>query len=289
MRCYETPGGQRRYMAVVEDRSMEEERDLAQMQIGAMMDTAGVGLATFQESTGWLRQRAGRAAVRGRRALPSAALQAVGRDIVVADSLPEFEKVQHALRHTLRTEARYAIRHPELGLRWLLTRVEPATLASGKRTTSVVTLDITEQHQTQQRSEQLLHELTTILESTSAGIAYLRANVLVRCNQRFEGMLGLAAGSAAGSSLQELFAQRPQASRIVEQTLGGAGRRGRCSRPSSWSTHGCRRTRQRVGTRCRCAAPGRPRTRSRRSPCCRTSRGSRRSSASSRSWRAIVS
>ena len=218
VRCYETPGGQRRYMAVVEDRSMEEERDLAQMQIGAMMDTAGVGLATFQESTGWLHQGKG-AAAGGGESVPSAALQAVSRDIVVPDSLPEFEKVQHALRHTLRTEARYAIRHPELGLRWLLTRVEPATLASGKRTTSVVTLDITEQHRSQQRNEQLLHELTTILESTSTGIAYVRADALVRCNQRFERMLGLTAGRAAGSSIRELFGGRPQARRVVEQTL----------------------------------------------------------------------
>ena len=214
LRCYETPGGQRRYMAVVEDRSMEEERDLAQVQIGAMMDTAGVGLATFQESSGWVSQPAGHAD-----AAPSAALQAIGRDIVAPESLPEFERVQHALRHTERAEARYAIRHPELGLRWLLTRVEPATLASGKRTTSVVTLDITEQHQTQQRSEQLLHEMTTILESTSTGIAYVRGNVLVRCNQRFENMLGLAAGQAAGSSLAELFAQQPQAARIAQETM----------------------------------------------------------------------
>ena len=218
VRCYETPGGQRRYMAVVEDRSMEEERDLAQVQIGAMMDTAGVGLATFHEPTGRLRQRRG-AAAPGGESVTSPALQGISRDIVLGESLPEFEKVQHALRHTLRTEARYAIRHPELGLRWLLTRVEPATLASGKRTTSVVTLDITEQHMSQQRNEQLLHELETILESTSTGIAYVRANLLVRCNQRFERMLGLAAGRAAGSSIQEIFAGRPRASRIVGETL----------------------------------------------------------------------
>jgi PAS domain S-box-containing protein len=214
VRCYETPGGQRRYMAVVEDRSMEEERDLAQMQIGAMMDTAGVGLATFQESTGWLRQRASSAGVE---AAPSAALQAVGREIVVAESLPEFEKVQHALRHTLRAEARYAIQHPELGLRWLLTRVEPATLASGERATSVVTLDITEQHQTQQRSEELLHELTTILESTSAGIAYVRGNMLVRCNQRFERMFGLPGGHATGKDIDELFAPWPHATEVLHR------------------------------------------------------------------------
>jgi PAS domain S-box-containing protein len=100
----------------------------------------------------------------------------------------------------------------------LLTRVEPATLASGKRTTSVVTLDVTEQHQSQQRSEQLLHEMTTILESTTAGIAYLRGNVLVRCNRRFETMLGLRAGAVAGSSVQELFGRHAQGQQIAADT-----------------------------------------------------------------------
>ena len=57
VRCYRTAGGERRYMGIVEDRSVEEERDLARMQIGAMMDTAGVGIATFEESSGWVRQQ----------------------------------------------------------------------------------------------------------------------------------------------------------------------------------------------------------------------------------------
>ncbi len=208
LRSYRTAGGQQRFMAVVQDRSVEEERDLAQTQIGALMDTAGIGLATFQESSGWVRQRpAANPASAG--AAPSAALQAIGRDVVMPESLPEFERLQSALRHAERAEVRYAIRHPDLGQRWLLTRVEPATLASGKRTTSVVTLDVTEQHQSQQRSEQLLRELSTILESTTAGIAYLRGDLLVRCNRRFEAMLGLRAGSMTGSitgaSLQRLF------------------------------------------------------------------------------------
>jgi len=114
---------------------------------------------------------------------------------------------------------RYAVTHPELGQRWLLTRVEPATLASGKRTTSVVTLDITEQHQSQLRSEQLLHELSTILESSAAGIAYLRGNALVRCNRRFESMLGLTGKGQAGSSLHELFGPSEQGQRIAADTL----------------------------------------------------------------------
>jgi PAS domain S-box-containing protein len=216
VRCYRTAGGQRRYMAVVEDRSVEEERDLAQMQIGAMMNTASVGLATFQESSGWVRQQ--RRGANAAQASAVAALQSIRRDVVLPESLPEFEKLQTALRLGQQTEVRYAIRHPELGARWLLTRVEPATLASGKRTTSVVTLDITEQQQTQARSEQLLREMTTILESMTAGIAYLRGNVLVRCNRRFETMLGLRAGVVAGSSVQELFGQHAHADRLAADT-----------------------------------------------------------------------
>jgi PAS domain S-box-containing protein len=211
LRCYRTAGGQRRYMGIVEDRSAEEERDLAQVQIGALMDTAGVGLATFQESSGWVRQRPSARGGSG----SATALQSIGRDIVVPQSLAEFERLQQALRHAERAEVRYQIDHAELGRRWLLTRVEPATLASGKRTTSVVTLDITEQQETLRQTEQLLHELSTILESTTAGIAYLRGDTLVRCNRRFEAMLGLAAGSAVGKTIQALFADRETTARIV--------------------------------------------------------------------------
>ena len=223
LRCYRSPGGQRRFMGVVEDRSMEEERDLAQMQIGALMDTAGVGLATFAESSGWVRQRQGVAPAVGSDpsapSVASAAVQSISREIVEPGSMPEYERLQEALRHATRAEVRYAIRHPELGQRWLLTRVEPATLASGKRTTSVVTLDITEQHQSQQRSDQLLREMSMILESTTAGIAYLRGSVLVRCNRRFETMLGLRRSAVAGSSLSALFGHSPQAKRMAADTL----------------------------------------------------------------------
>ncbi len=213
VRGYHTAGGQRRYMAVLEDRSIEEERDLAQMQIGALMDTAGVGLATFQESSGWVPQ--GRV-LRGEHAGPGV-MESIGRDVVVAESLPEFERLQSALHHGQRVEVCYAIKHPELGERWLVTRVEPATLTSGKRTTSVVTLDITEQHQSQLRGEQLLHELSTILESTTAGIAYLRGDALLRCNRRFEAMLGWSEGAALGLGVQALFANNPNAARIAAE------------------------------------------------------------------------
>jgi len=244
VRCYLSTSGQRRFMGVVEDRSMEEERDLARVQMGALMQTAGVGLATFAETTGWVRQRgvaseapllagagagagsgAGSAAGPGAAAAAtasstaSAALQSITRDMVLPASLLDYERLQNALRTDTGAEVRYAISHPELGERWLLTRVEPARLASGKRTTSVVTLDITEQQQAQRRSEQLLFEMSTILESGSAGIAYLRGDVLVRCNRRFQAMLGMRRRVAAGSSLTALFGHDAQAQSLAAATV----------------------------------------------------------------------
>ena len=229
VRGYDTPAGHRRYMAAVEDLSAEEERDVARMQIGALMDTAGGGVATFQESH-WLDTGSGArlarsggiaqdAAPGATPASPQAALQSISRDMVLPESLPEYERVQQALRQGQRIEARYAIRHPELGARWLLTRVEPGQLASGKRTTSVVTLDVTDREQARSRNEQLLRELGTILESSPAGIVYLRGDVLVRCNRRFERMVGLEPGSAAGRSARELFAGMPIAQRMVDGFL----------------------------------------------------------------------
>jgi len=203
--CWACDTGERRVMAVVQDRSAEDERDLARLEMGMLMDTASVGVATYDPARGWLAPGGG--ARNSQRAAPRAAgaLLGIGRELVEAESLPEFERLQRALRAGERTEVRYAVRHPDLGTRWLLTRVEPGALAGGRTTTSVVTLDVTDQEQAQRRNEQLLRELTTILDSSTAGIAYLRGPLLVRCNRRFERMLGFEPGAAAGASLQEIF------------------------------------------------------------------------------------
>jgi hypothetical protein len=52
--------GSQRVMAVVEDRSLEDQHDLAQLEIGALMDTASVGVATYEASRGWLQTRPAR-------------------------------------------------------------------------------------------------------------------------------------------------------------------------------------------------------------------------------------
>jgi PAS domain S-box-containing protein len=220
--CHAVEQGGRRVMAVVQDRSAEDDRDLAQLEMDMLMDTASIGVATYDPSRGWLAPQRGTrpsdqrgtapAAGAGSRADKKAprsagALMGIGRELVEPDSLPEFERLQRALRSGERTEVRYAVRHAELGTRWLLTRVEPGALAGGRTTTSVVTLDVTDQERAQRRNEQLLRELTTILDGSNAGIAYLRGPVLVRCNRRFERMLGFPAGGAAGATLEEIFAR----------------------------------------------------------------------------------
>ena len=206
--CHFNAQGERRVMAVVQDRSTEDERDLAQLEMGMLMDTASIGVATYDPLRGWLAPPASAKAQSGNGRAPAkvgGALLGIGRELVEPASLPEYERLQRALRSGERTEVRYAVRHPELGARWLLTRVEPGALAGGRTTTSVVTLDVTDQERAQRRNEQLLRELSIILDSSTAGIAYLRGPVLVRCNQRFERMLGFPAGGGAGASLEEIF------------------------------------------------------------------------------------
>ncbi len=163
-----TAGGQPRFMAVVEDRSAEEERDLAQLEIGALMDAAGVGVATFDSARGWLRPRAER-----RRASARPGLQSIAREMVEPDSLPEYERLQQALKRGERAEVRYAVQHAELGRRWLLTRVEPGDGDSGRRT--VVTVDVTDQERSR---EALLHQAgrtRAILDSVLVGIVTVGA------------------------------------------------------------------------------------------------------------------
>ncbi|WKB54462.1 PAS domain S-box protein [Eleftheria terrae] len=206
LRCLDERQGRRRFMVVIEDRTAEDERDMARSQLGALVETAHAGLATFDQGTGRF-QFAGSPAPEG--GLMSSELKAIGRELVQAETLPEFDRVQRAVRLGERADARYAIEHPELGVRWLQTRVEPRILTSGRRNSTVVTLDVTDQHLAQQRSERLLQELTTILESTSTGIAYLRGDMLLRYNRQFERMLGLAPDAAHDRRLSEVFPDNP--------------------------------------------------------------------------------
>ena len=208
-RAYET--GERRVLAVLRDHSAEDERDQAQMEVGMLMDAARVGVATFDPARGWLASpgapRHGVADEDLDLADGEGTLLGIRRDLVEPSSQPQFDRLQQALRRREREDVRYAVRHPKLGTRWLMTRVAPVQLTDGRETMSVVTLDITVQETALRRSEQLLRELETILDSSTAGMAYLRGPVLVRCNDRFARMLGFTGGAAAGASLEEILSR----------------------------------------------------------------------------------
>lgn len=223
VRGFETGSGQRRFMAVVEDRTLEEESELAQLEIGALMDTASIGIATFEESRGWVRSAQGRSASGS--AAPG--LQSISREIVEPGSLPEYERLQRALKQGERAEVRYAVRHPELGQRWLATRVEPGQLGSGRRTLSVVTLDVTEQEQARLRNEQLLRELELMFNLSEVGIAYVRGGRVERANQALAAMTGYAPAELKGLEHADLFEDRAaylEYRRIEDQVLRQQGR-----------------------------------------------------------------
>jgi PAS domain S-box-containing protein len=175
LRAFRGPQGQRRAMVVLEDRNVEDERNLARLEMGVLMDAAGVGVATYEAQRGWLRPSVGpRAGEPGERP-PAPALQSIGRDLVEPDSLADYDRLQAALREGRALQVRYAVRHPEIGTRWLLTRVEPGELGPGRPTVSVVTLDVTEQESVRQRSEQLLADLKLQREALQLAAERTRA------------------------------------------------------------------------------------------------------------------
>lgn len=192
-------GAATRWIALLEDRHLEDERDVARVEIQALMGTAGIGVATWDAARGWVGsvQRGARpggpdggAAADSDPGQRQGSLMAVGRDLVEPESMAEYDRLQAALRSRSRIEVRYAVRHQDSGRRWLMTRVEPAELGPQRGAFSVVTVDVTEEETARRRNQDLLTELATILDVSPAGIAYLRGEGLVRCNHRFETLLG---------------------------------------------------------------------------------------------------
>ncbi len=65
--------------------------------------------------------------------------------------------------------------------------------------------DITEQRRAAESLNQLLRELSTILDTATVGIAYSRNRMLLRCNRKLEELLGYAPGELVGRSSAMLY------------------------------------------------------------------------------------
>ncbi|MFG6416727.1 PAS domain-containing protein [Roseateles sp. DC23W] len=188
-------------LAVLEDQSLLHERDLAHQQLDALMDTAAVGLATFQPEGGWLKaHRKGTPFKNGAKAVVGS-LQGISRDIVEPGSLAEFERLQRALKKGDLAEVRYAVRHPELGRRWLLTRVAPGILAGGRRTTSVVTLDVTAQAQAENALLLRAESERAVLDSVLVGIVTVGPDGIEWMNRSARRMFGCELADVLGQPM----------------------------------------------------------------------------------------
>jgi len=177
-------------LAMLEDHSSTHERDLAHQQLDALMDTAAVGLATFQPEAGWLKAHRKGSPFKAGAKQPVGSLQGINREIVEPASLPEFERLQRALKKGDAVEVRYAVRHPELGRRWLLTRVAPGLLAGGRRSTSVVTLDVTAQAQAENALLLRAESERAVLDSVLVGIVTVGPDGIEWMNRSARRMFG---------------------------------------------------------------------------------------------------
>ncbi|WP_343603923.1 PAS domain-containing protein [Roseateles sp.] len=214
------PWSRPRTLVMLEDRSAEQDLELAQQQLQTLMDTAGVGLATFQPEAGWSRPGTGAPPPPSSsgedtpKQAPS--LQGVNREMVEPDSRAEYEKLQLALKQATPTVARYAVRHPEHGLRWLMTRVEIGQLASGQKTTSVLTVDITDHQQAQERNELLQHSLQlqtererAVLDSVLVGIVTVGRHGIEWMNRSARRMFGGDLPEFAGQPISSVATEAP--------------------------------------------------------------------------------
>ncbi|MEY2875989.1 MAG: hypothetical protein RLZZ373_3360, partial [Pseudomonadota bacterium] len=102
-----------------------------------------------------------------------------------------------------------ALPHADGRARWVRALVRCDEVRAGRRRYMCMLEDRSaedERDLAQARAEQLLGELSTILDSSPAGIASVRGHLLTQCNSRFERMLGLAQGAAAGCDIRTLLA-----------------------------------------------------------------------------------
>lgn len=144
---------------------------------------------------------------------------ALRRSRVAPESLEAYDGLMHEGRAGQQAERVYRILHPVRGERWFATRVEPARLPSGQEVVYGVTADITERQLQQSRLEQLLLEMSAMMEGTEAGIVYLREGKVVRCNSQLERLFGFRPGTIVGKTLEFPHEPREASEQVAREML----------------------------------------------------------------------
>ncbi|MCA0176419.1 MAG: PAS domain S-box protein [Proteobacteria bacterium] len=173
------PRNTARWLVQAEDLRSADELALARHELAAVLDTVGAAVATHDPARGWVTTALPHSSDE-----PNAAQRGVSREVVESDTLPAYEQLQAALRQRQRTEVRFAVRHADLGRRWLSTRVQPE--AGGGPLLTAVTRDVT----TERRASREGERLSCVLEGASMGLAVLRGLTVLRASPRFDALLG---------------------------------------------------------------------------------------------------
>ena len=209
-----TTGGPRRIITLLHDTTPEhmarEQAERFSRELDQWFDLSPMGMALFDDRGLVLRANQGFEALAGGPLVDLAEASAPLRALL---NWTPGAMVQPLSPGGAWVSSEGTLPHADGGVRWVRALLRCDEVRSGRRRTMCMLEDRTaedERDLAQARAEQLLGELSTILDSSPAGIASVRGHLLTQCNSRFERMLGLAPGQAVGVDIRALLAAGAQ-------------------------------------------------------------------------------
>lgn len=203
-------GGRRLLLTVLQETTSEhmarEQAERFARELDQWFDLSPMGMALFDDRGLVLR------ANQGFEALAGGALVELSEASAPLRALLNWERgamAQPLLPGGAWVSSEGALPHADGRTRWVRALLRCDEVRAGRRRYMCMLEDRSaedERDLAQARAEQLLGDLSTILESSPVGIASVRGHQLTQCNSRFERMLGLAPGTAVGCDLRGLLA-----------------------------------------------------------------------------------
>ena len=203
-------GGRRLLMTVLQDTTSEhaarEQAERFSRELDHWFDLSPMGMALFDDRGLVLRANQGFEALAGG---PLVDLSEASAPLRALLNWTQGAMAQPMAPGGAWVSSEGALPHADGQTRWVRALLRCDEVRAGRRRYMCMLEDRSaedERDLAQARAEQLLGELSTILESSPAGIASLHGEVLFQCNSRFERMLGLAPGTAVGGTIRRLLA-----------------------------------------------------------------------------------
>ncbi|WP_310460389.1 PAS domain S-box protein [Sphaerotilus sp.] len=203
-------GGRRLLMTVLQETTSEhvarEQAERFSRELDQWFDLSPMGMALFDDRGLVLRANQGFEALSGG---PLVDLSEAAAPLHRLLNWSQGAMVQPLSPGGAWVSSEGALPHADGRTRWVRALLRCDEVRAGRRRYMCMLEDRSaedERDLAQARAEQLLGELSTILDSSPAGIASVRGHLLTQCNSRFERMLGLAQGAASGCDIRALLA-----------------------------------------------------------------------------------